>query len=113
MELLDSNKILKGKAFQPTLRHTDLHMGKIVVVSDEWPRIVSLTDLKTISVLPAFLQAQWAVFLKPPQNYGYKKGIFEVKLRDDFDTLDEGGKKLAIREWPQVKLANTYEISTG
>ncbi|KAJ5569169.1 hypothetical protein N7450_011655 [Penicillium hetheringtonii] len=58
------------------------------------------------------LQAQWAVFLKPPQNYGYEKGIFEVKRRDDFDTLDEVGKKLAIREWSQVKLAKAYEIST-
>ncbi|KAJ5569105.1 hypothetical protein N7450_011591 [Penicillium hetheringtonii] len=46
-----------------------------------------------------------------PQNYGYEKGIFEVKLRDDFDTLDEDGKKLAMREWSQVKLAKAYKIS--
>ncbi|KAI2369967.1 hypothetical protein LOY89_004858 [Ophidiomyces ophidiicola] len=66
----------------------------------------------SISVLPAFLQAQWPVFLRPPQNYDYEKGIFKVKLRDDFDTLDEDGKMLAMREWSQVKLAKAYEIST-
>ncbi|KAJ6018526.1 hypothetical protein N7499_003275 [Penicillium canescens] len=112
MELLDSNEILKGEASQPILWHTDLHMGNIFVASDECSRIVSLIDLQSISVLPAFLQAQWPVFLKPPQNYDYEKGIFEVKLRDDFDTLDEDGKMLAMREWSQVKLAKAYEIST-
>ena len=86
-------------------------MGNIVVASDEWSRIVSLTDLQTISAPPAFLQAQWAVFLKPPQNFGYEKGIFEVKLRDDFDTLDGDDKKLTMREWSQVKLAKAYESS--
>lgn len=112
MGLLDSNEILKGEASQPTLWHTDLHMGNIFVASDECSRIVSLIDLQSISVLPAFLQAQWPVFLKPPQNYDYEKGMFEVKLRDDFDTLDEDGKMLAMREWSQVKLAKAYEIST-
>ncbi|KAJ5686400.1 hypothetical protein N7536_009019, partial [Penicillium majusculum] len=38
------------------------------------------------------------VFLKPPQNYDYKKGIFKVKQRDDFDTLDKDSKILIIRE---------------
>ncbi|KAJ5203019.1 hypothetical protein N7449_005098 [Penicillium cf. viridicatum] len=112
MELLDSNEILKGEASQPTLWHTDLHMGNIFVASDERSRIVSLIDLQSISILPAFLQAQWPVFLKPPQNYDYEKGIFEVKLRDDFDTLDKDSKMLAMREWSQVKLAKAYEIST-
>ncbi|KAJ5827550.1 hypothetical protein N7447_004313 [Penicillium robsamsonii] len=75
-------------------------------------RIVSLIDLQSISVLPAFLQARWPVFLKPPQNYDYKKGIFEVKLRDDFDTLDEDNKIHAMREWSQAKLAKADEIPT-
>ncbi|KAJ6118731.1 hypothetical protein N7471_013351 [Penicillium samsonianum] len=108
MELLDSNEILNGEASQPTLWHTDLHMGNIFVAPNE----LSLIDLQSISVLPAFLQAQWPVFLKPPQNYDYEMGIFEVKLRDDFDTLDEDSKMLAMREWSQVKLAKAYEIST-
>ncbi|KAI1949824.1 hypothetical protein LOZ57_002302 [Ophidiomyces ophidiicola] len=112
MELLDSNELLKGEASQPIIWHTDLHMGNIFVASDECSRIVSLIDLQSISVLPAFLQAQWPVFLRPPQNYDYERGIFKVKLRDDFDTLDEDGKMLAMREWSQVKLAKAYEIST-
>lgn len=112
MELLDSNEILKGEASQPTLWHTDLHMGNIFVAPNECSRIVSLIDLQSISVLPAFLQAQWPVFLKPPQNSDYEKGIFKVKLRDDFDTLDEDSKAIATREWSQAKLAKAYEIST-
>ncbi|OJD28391.1 hypothetical protein ACJ73_00200 [Blastomyces percursus] len=103
MELLNSNEILKGEASQPTLWHTDLHMGNIFVASDQCSRIVSLIDLQSIS-------AQWPVFLKPPQNYDYEKGIFEVKLRDDFDTLDEDGKMLAMREWSQVKIGRTLDF---
>lgn len=112
MKLLNSNEILKGEASQPTLWHTDLHMGNIFVSPDNCSKIVSLIDLQSISVLPAFLQAHWPVFLKPPQNYDYEKGIIEVKLRDEFDTLDKDGRMLAMREWSQVKLAKAYEIST-
>lgn len=67
MKLLDSNELLK-KASQPTLWHTDLHMGNIFVSPDECSKIVSLIDLQSTSVLPAFLQTQWPVFLRPPQN---------------------------------------------
>ncbi|KAJ5279200.1 hypothetical protein N7478_004572 [Penicillium angulare] len=70
----------------------------IFVASGEFSRIVSLIDLQSISVLPTFLQAQWPVFLKPPQNHDYEKGIFEVKLRDDFDTLGKDGKMFAMRK---------------
>lgn len=87
-------------------------MGNIFVAPDESSRIVSLIDFQSTSVLPAFLQAQWPVFLKPPQNYNYVKGIFEPKLPDDFDKLDEESKDLALREWSQVKLAKAYEVST-
>ncbi|KAJ5936044.1 hypothetical protein N7454_005342 [Penicillium verhagenii] len=92
MNLLDLNQILKGQASQPTLWHTDLHMGNIFVAPDECSRI--------------------PVFLQPPPNYDYEKGIFAVKQRDDFDTLDSDGKMLALREWSQAKLAKTYENST-
>ncbi|KAJ5121107.1 uncharacterized protein N7515_009068 [Penicillium bovifimosum] len=112
MGLLDSNKILKGEASKATLWHTDLHMGNIFVDPAECTKIVCLIDLQSISVLPAFLQAQWPVFLKPPHNHDYEMGIFEVKLRDDIDILDEDDKMLAMREWSQVKLAKAYEIST-
>lgn len=111
MERLDSNDLLRN-ACQPTLWHTDLHMGNIFVAPDECSRIVSLIDFQSTSVLPAFLQAQWPIFLKPPQNYDYVKGIFQPKLPDDFDQLDEESRILALREWAQVKLAKAYEVST-
>jgi len=111
MELLDSNQVLKG-ACQPTLWHTDLHMGNIFVASDECSRIVSLIDLQSTSILPAFLQAQWPIFLRPPQNYDYVKGIFQPKLPNDFDELDEESKTIALRDLSQVKLAKGYEVST-
>lgn len=111
MKLLDINTLLK-EVCQPTLWHTDLHMGNIFVAPDESSRIVSLIDFQSTSVLPAFLQAQWPIFLKPPQNYNYVKGIFQPKLPDDFDKLDEESKGIALREWSQVKLAKAYEVST-
>lgn len=111
MKLLDSNELLR-ETCQPTLWHTDLHMGNIFVAPDEPSRIVSLIDFQSTLVLPAFLQAQWPVFLRPPQNYSYVKGIFHPKLPEDFDTLDEESKALALREWSQVKLAKAYEVST-
>ncbi|KAJ5480495.1 hypothetical protein N7530_006004 [Penicillium desertorum] len=57
----------------PTLWYTDLYIGNIFVASNERLRI----------------------------NYDYKKGIFKVKLRDNFDTLDK-----------DIKLAKAYKIST-
>jgi aminoglycoside phosphotransferase (APT) family kinase protein len=111
MELLDSNQLLK-KVSQPTLWHTDLHMGNIFVNTDECSKIVSLIDFQSTSVLPAFLQAQWPIFLRPPQNYDYVRGIFQPQLPEDFATLDEENRNIALREWSQVKLAKAYEVST-
>ncbi|CEJ62630.1 hypothetical protein PMG11_11125 [Penicillium brasilianum] len=111
MKLLDANELLK-KASQPTLWHTDLHMGNIFVNPDECSRIVSLIDFQSTTVLPAFLQAQWPIFLRPPQNYDYVRGIFQPQLPEDFDKLDEESRIIALREWSQVKLAKAYEVST-
>ncbi|KAF7625353.1 hypothetical protein AFLA_002221 [Aspergillus flavus NRRL3357] len=73
-------------------------------------KIVSLIDFQSLSVLPLFLQAQWPVFLKPPQNY--TKGLVQPKLPGDFDELDEEGKAAALQEWSQSKLAKAYEVAT-
>ena len=61
-------------------------------------------------MLPAFLQAQWPIFLKPPRNY--PKGIVHPKLPEGFDGLEEESKSLARLEWSQAKLAKAYEVST-
>ncbi|KAJ5211222.1 Aminoglycoside phosphotransferase [Penicillium cf. griseofulvum] len=111
MKLLDSNELLR-EVSRPTLWHTDLHMGNIFVAPEEPSRIVSLIDFQSTSVLPAFLQAQWPVFLRPPQNYDYVKGIFYPKLPEDFEELDEESKVVALNEWSQVKLTKAYELST-
>ncbi|KAJ9268533.1 hypothetical protein DTO212C5_5308 [Paecilomyces variotii] len=109
MRMLDSHPTLI-KSGQPTLWHTDLHMGNIYVAPNESSHIVSMIDFQSLSVLPAFLQAQWPIFLKPP--HGYIKGLVQPKLPDEFDELDEDSKLLAQREWSQAKLAKAYEVST-
>lgn len=108
---LDANSIL-SKSSQPTLWHTDLHMGNIYVSPEEHSRIVSFIDLQGVLVLPAFLQARWPVFLKPWQEDEYVKGIVHPKLPDDFDQLNEEEERDALSEWEQDKLAKAYEVAT-
>ncbi|KAH3007743.1 hypothetical protein KXW60_002666 [Aspergillus fumigatus] len=109
MPLLDSYPALV-KSGRPIMWHTDLHMGNIYVAPDESSQIVSLIDFQSLSVLLAFLQAQWPIFLKPPPNY--PKGFVQPRLPDDFDELDEESKSLAQQEWSQAKWAKAYEVST-
>lgn len=108
MRMLDSHPTLM-KSGQPTLWHTDLHMGNIYVAPNESSRIVSIIDFQSLSVLPAFLQTQWPIFLKPPPSY--TKGLVQPKLPEGFDELDEESKSLARYEWSQAKLAKAYEVS--
>lgn len=86
-------------------------MGNIFVSPEERLRIVSLIDFQSILVLPAFLQAQWLVFLRPRQKYDYVKGLFQPNLPSDFDELDEESRVIALREWSQMTLAKAYEVS--
>lgn len=109
MRMLDSHPTLT-QAAQPTLWHTDLHMGNIFVAPDNSSRILSLIDFQSLSVLPLFLQAQWPAFLRPPLNF--TRGLVQPKLPDDFNQLDEEGKSAALQEWTQSKLAKAYEVST-
>lgn len=109
MRMLDSHPTLI-KSGQPTLWHTDLHMGNIYVAPNESSRIVSIIDFQSLSVLPAFLQAQWPIFLRPPRNY--PKGFVHPKLPEEFDGLEEESKSLARLEWSQAKWAKAYEVST-
>jgi hypothetical protein len=108
MKLLDSHPIISRHS-QPVLWHTDLHMGNIFVSPEEPSRIVSLIDWQSTSILPAFLQAQWPIFLKPPPEY--VKGLVNPKLPHNIDDFDLDEKALAIREWEQAKLAKAYEVS--
>lgn len=87
-------------------------MGNIYVSPDEPSRIVSFIDLQGVLVLPSFLQARWPIFMKPCQESEYVRGPVQVKLPDDFDQLDEEGKRAALNEWEQDMVAKTYEIAT-
>ncbi|EAW13223.1 uncharacterized protein ACLA_016690 [Aspergillus clavatus NRRL 1] len=109
MRMLDSHPIL-ARASQPTLWHTDLHMGNIFVSPDDNSQIVSLIDFQSLLVLPLFLQAQWPVFLRPPLDY--PQGLVQPKLPSDFEQFDEEAKSAALQEWTQTKLAKAYEVST-
>ncbi|OBT60770.1 hypothetical protein VE03_09755 [Pseudogymnoascus sp. 23342-1-I1] len=108
MELLHTHPILSRHA-QPILWHSDLHMGNIFISPDDPSRIVSLIDWQSISILPAFLQEKWPVFLKPPSNY--PEWFVQPTLPDDFENLDSGDKALATLEWNQATRAKAYEVS--
>ncbi|PWY70738.1 hypothetical protein BO83DRAFT_389943 [Aspergillus eucalypticola CBS 122712] len=53
MPMLDTHPLL-GQSAQPTLWHTDLHMGNIYVAPDDRTQIVSVIDLQSMSVMPLF-----------------------------------------------------------
>ncbi|KAJ5950252.1 Aminoglycoside phosphotransferase [Penicillium vulpinum] len=111
MMLLDANDII-SQSSQPTLWHTDLHMGNIYVSPDEHSQIVSFIDLQGLLILPAFLQARWPVFLRPWQENEYVEGIIHPKLPDNFDQLNNEEQRNALNKWEQDKLAKAYEVAT-
>ena len=108
MELLDTHPIVSHHA-QPILWHSDLHMGNIFVSPDDPSLIVSMIDWQSISILPAFLQAKWPEFLKPPLNY--PEGLVLPKLPDGFESLDSDDKALAMLEWKEATVSKAYEVS--
>ncbi|KAL2848103.1 hypothetical protein BJY01DRAFT_262799 [Aspergillus pseudoustus] len=95
MQALDSHPLLVRFA-QPTLRHTDPHMGNTFVANDKISQIVVLIDFQYLSVLPLFLQAQWPVSLKAPQDY--TRGLQQPKLPDDFSQLYGESKSSALKK---------------
>ncbi|KAI2899918.1 hypothetical protein CBS63078_7170 [Aspergillus niger] len=109
MTMLDSHPLL-GQSAQPTLWHTDLHMGNIYVAPEDSTRIVSIIDFQSLAVMPAFLQSRWPEFLKPPNNY--TQSFAHPELPDGYDNMDDESKLLARRGWSQAKLAKAYEVST-
>lgn len=109
MRLLDSHQTL-ARAATPVLWHTDLHMGNIYVSPDEPSRILSVIDWQSISVMPAFLQSRWPVFLEPPENY--VEGMQAPKLPDNFEQLNSEEQQFARHEHEQVFAAKAYEVST-
>lgn len=95
---------------QPTLWHTDLHMGNIFISETEPSKIVSLIDWQSIAILPLFLQARWPVFLEPPDDY--VKGFVHPQLPSDFESMDEDDKELAMYKFKHASRTKAYETST-
>lgn len=93
---------------QPTLYHTDLHMGNIYVDQADPTKIVSIIDWQHTQVAPLFLQARWPVFLEPKE--GYPIGAGPINLPKDFDALDEEDKALATYEWREARATKAYEV---
>ncbi|KAL5337438.1 hypothetical protein BJX70DRAFT_409301 [Aspergillus crustosus] len=110
MEMLDSNPTIR-KVAQPTLSHTDLHMGNIFVSAEDPSKIECLIDFQSLCVMPAFLQCQWPIFLKPPQEYTI--GLVKPKLPENYEELDENAKSFAKTEFNQAMRAKAYEIATN
>ncbi|KAL4919143.1 phosphotransferase enzyme family protein [Aspergillus aurantiobrunneus] len=94
MGMLDSHPVLTQFA-QPTLWHTDLHMGNIFVAPDNNSRITGLIDVQSLS---------------PPQEY--TRGLVQPVLPNDFHSLDEKDKTAALYDWTQAKMAKAYKVSS-
>lgn len=110
--MLDSHpKLIKSG--QPTLWHKDLHMGNIYVAPNDNSQITSIIDFQSQSVLTAFLQAQWPIFLTSPPVY--TQGLVLPKRPEEFEefeALDDQGKALVRHEYSQEFMAKAYETST-
>jgi len=59
MEHVKLNIVLE-KFQQPSIWHTDLHLGDIFVSQDSPPQILSLIDWQSVPIAPLFLQASLA-----------------------------------------------------
>ncbi|KAF2422062.1 hypothetical protein EJ08DRAFT_672848 [Tothia fuscella] len=106
---IQSSSILQT-SIEPTIWHTDLHLGNIFVSEDSPPKIVSLIDWQSIPISPPFLQARWPVFLDPPDDY--PEGLGKPQLPDNYNNLDDEEKKLADFKLSEINQSKGYEIST-
>ncbi|KAL4908574.1 hypothetical protein BDW74DRAFT_188511 [Aspergillus multicolor] len=113
MKLLDTNPMI-SKFAQPTLWHTDLHMGNILIDPGKKSKITACKDVQSISVLPFFLQTCSPVSLKPPPDYAYPKGFVQPSPTPppNLNTLSDEEKHAAEQEWMAAKMAKAYEVST-
>ncbi|EFR04208.1 protein kinase subdomain-containing protein [Nannizzia gypsea CBS 118893] len=110
-KILESQHPELASISKPILWHTDLHSGNIFVSEQDPTQIVSIIDWQFISAGPLFLQVNWPDFLKPNDEYIY--GVVQPQLPDDFETLDEAEKKLAISDRNDAIVTKSYEIRSA
>lgn len=95
---------------QPTLWHTDLHMGNIFVAEDDPAKITGFIDWQHTSISPLFLQVRWPIFLTPTKDY--PKGQVVPQLPSDYEDMDAEDKEIALYKKDQDTRAKAYEVAT-
>src|SRR5699024_6672486 len=53
----------------PARWHTGLHLGNILVSSDDPTTIEGIIDWQSVQIAPLFIQARFPEFLGPPKDY--------------------------------------------
>ncbi|KAE8359194.1 hypothetical protein BDV27DRAFT_149801 [Aspergillus caelatus] len=92
---------------RPTLWHGDRHLGNIYICDRDPMNIMSIIDWQFLSVMPAFMQAQWPSFLDPPENY--ETGIVKPELPPSFHEMDPDEQAFAVTERDQALLSKCYQ----
>ncbi|KKK25699.1 hypothetical protein P175DRAFT_0491405 [Aspergillus ochraceoroseus IBT 24754] len=95
---------------QPILWHPDLHMGNIFVSENDPGIVTGIIDWQNSSVSPAFLQAQWPVFLLPPE--GYQLGHIMPGLPAGFENMDDDEKEIALYNKAKATWTKAYEAAS-
>ncbi|KAJ5793943.1 hypothetical protein N7457_000542 [Penicillium paradoxum] len=95
---------------QPTLWHTDLHMGNIFVDEDDPSQITGFIDWQHTSISPLFLQVRWPVFLTPPEDY--QEGQVLPQLPPGYENMDAEDKEIALYTQKKATWTKAYEVAT-
>ncbi|CAG8190541.1 unnamed protein product [Penicillium nalgiovense] len=95
---------------QPTLWHTDLHMGNIFVAEDDPGKVTGFIDWQHTSISPLFSQVRWPIFLTPPEDY--PEGQVMPQLPPDYEDMDADDKEIALDIKRKATWAKAYEVAT-
>ncbi|KAJ5791178.1 uncharacterized protein N7518_008189 [Penicillium psychrosexuale] len=95
---------------QPTLWHTDLHMGNIFVAEDDPAKVTGFIDWQHTSISPLFLHVRWPVFLAPPEDY--EEGQVLPQLPPGYEDMDAEDKAIALYNKEKATWAKAYEVAT-
>ncbi|KAJ5367319.1 hypothetical protein N7541_001260 [Penicillium brevicompactum] len=95
---------------QPTLWHTDLHMGNIFVDEDNPAEVTGFIDWQHASINPLFLQVRWPIFLTPPEDY--QEGMVLPQLPPDYEDMDADDKEIALYNNKKATWAKAYEVAS-
>ena len=108
LPMATNHKLLEQS--QPTLWHTDIHMGNIFVAEDDPGKVTGLIDWQHTSISPLFLQVRWPVFLTPPDDY--PEGHVMPQLPPGYEDMDTQDKEIALYIKQKATWAKAYEVAT-